>query len=101
MSGDELNQDQKTDLEQILQDRMNALLSLKNKERLVQEVSAAKLAEEQKLKDAAKADVKEEKIQKLSEMIKHEATSVVQLYFDNGEYITQVKAQFPEEIQVI
>lgn len=46
MSGDELNQDQKTDLDQILQDKMNALISLKTKERMVQEVSAAKMAED-------------------------------------------------------
>jgi rRNA maturation endonuclease Nob1 len=82
MSGDELNQDQKTDLDQILQDKMNALISLKTKERMVQELSAAKMAEDQKNKESKeqKQEAAQEKkeVQKLSDTIIKEATHIVQ-----------------------
>jgi hypothetical protein len=102
MSGEELNQEQKDDLEQILQDRMNALISLKAKERMVAEVQAAKIAEEKKLKDN-KQVIKEEipEVQKLSDIISKEAQNLSKLYFNNGDYIVKVKQQFPEEIQIL
>jgi hypothetical protein len=102
MSGEELNQEQKDDLEQILQDRMNAFISLKAKERMVAEVQAAKIAEEKKLKDN-KQVIKEEipEVQKLSDIISKEAQNLSKLYFNNGDYIVKVKQQFPEEIQIL
>ena len=80
---------------------MNALINLKTKERMIAEVQSLKRTElmiDQPIE--TKEEAKEQGL-KLSEQVTKEAQSLVKLYFENGEFISKVKQQFPEEIQVL
>lgn len=80
---------------------MNALINLKTKERMIAEVQSLKRTELMKDQPIETKEEAKEQGLKLSEQVTKEAQSLVKLYFENGEFISKVKQQFPEEIQVL
>ena len=80
---------------------MNALINLKTKERMIAEVQSLKRTELMKDEPIETKEEAKEQGLKLSEQVTKEAQSLVKLYFENGEFISKVKQQFPEEIQVL
>ena len=80
---------------------MNALIILKTKERMIAEVQSLKRTELMKDQPIETKEEAKEQGLKLSEQVTKEAQSLVKLYFENVEFISKVKQQFPEEIQVL
>ena len=80
---------------------MNALINLKTKERMIAEVQSLKRTELMKDQPIETKEEAKEQGLKLSEQVTKEAQSLIKLYFENGEFISKVKQQFPEEIQVL